>query len=70
MEYALVREEGLPIGSGIIEAACKCVVKERVCGSGMRWKRLALQGVLTLRSLDRSSDRWDQFWTRCATFGY
>jgi hypothetical protein len=36
----------------------------------MRWKRLALQGVLTLRSLDRSSDRWDQFWTRCATFGY
>jgi len=70
MEYALVREEGLPIGSGIIEAACKCVVKARVCGSGMRWKRPALQGVLTLRSLDRSSDRWDQFWTRCATFGY
>lgn len=70
MEYAFVREEGLPIGSGIIEAACKCVVKERVCGSGMRWKRPALQGVLTLRSLDKSSDRWDQFWTRCAKFGY
>jgi hypothetical protein len=70
MEYAFVREQGLPIGSGIIEAACKCVVKERVCGSGMRWKRPALQGVLTLRSLDKSSDRWDQFWKRCATFGY
>ena len=70
MEYAFVREEGMPIGSGIIEAACKCVVKERVCGSGMRWKRPALQGVLTLRSLDKSSDRWDQFWTRCAKSGY
>jgi hypothetical protein len=70
MEYALVRGENMPIGSGIIEAACKCVVKERVCGSGMRWKRPALQGVLTLRCLDRSSDRWDQFWKRCATFGY
>lgn len=70
LEYALVREEHMPIGSGIIEAACKCVVKERVCGSGMRWKRTALQGVLTLRSLDKSSDRWDQFWTRCAKFGY
>jgi hypothetical protein len=70
MEYAFVKGESMPIGSGIIEAACKCVVKERVCGSGMRWKRPALQGVLTLRCLDRSSDRWDQFWKRCATFGY
>lgn len=70
MEYAFVREEGLPIGSGIIEAACKCAVKVRVCGSGLRWERPALPGVLTLRSLDSGSDRRDQFGKRCATFGY
>jgi hypothetical protein len=70
MEYALVREEGQPIGSGIIEAACKNVIKQRCAISGARWKRGTLQSVLALRSLYLSSNRWEQFWQRCATFGY
>lgn len=36
MEYSLSRECGLPIGSGWIEAACKCVLKQRVGLSGAR----------------------------------
>ncbi len=70
MEYADVREANMPIGSGVIEATCKNLIKQRACGSGMKWKRKGLQNVLSLRSLYQSSDRWDQFWQRCATCGY
>ncbi len=37
MDYYLHELMGLPIGSGVTEAACKSVVKERLCGSGMKW---------------------------------
>ena len=70
MEYALLTDENLPIGSGIIEAACKTVVKQRSNLSGARWKHKGLQRVLALRSLWLSSNRMDQFWQRCAHFGY
>lgn len=70
MDYAALRGAGLLIGSGITEAACKHIVKERVCGSGMRWKRKALQSVLSLRALTESSSRWEQFWSRIERFGY
>lgn len=70
MEYALLREEHLPIGSGVIEAACKTVVKQRSNLSGARWKRKGLQRVLALRSLWVSGNRLDQFWQRCALYGY
>lgn len=67
--YAQVRKLNLPIGSGVTEAACKHIIKERACGSGMRWQRKALQGVLALRSLHESSNRWGQFWSRIERFG-
>ena len=38
MDYAMHTEKNLPIGSGVTEAACKTLVKQRLCGSGMRWK--------------------------------
>jgi len=49
-------------GSGVIEAACKSVVKCRLCRSGMRWTRQGGQTNLTLRTLVKS-ERWDAFWT-------
>lgn len=69
-DYAALRGIGMVIGSGVTEAACKHIVKERVCGSGMRWKRKALQAVLSMRALTESSDRWEQFWSRIERFGY
>lgn len=69
-EYALARGARLPIGSGVTEAACKHIIKERVCGSGMKWRRTTLQSVLSLRSLHESSNRWEQFWARIERFGY
>jgi len=61
MEYKRFRENGWPIGSGVIEAACKSVVKCRFCRSGMRWTRVGGQAILTLRTFIKS-DRWDAFW--------
>src|SRR5215469_7208088 len=62
MLYACYRARGLPIGSGVIEAACKSIVKCRFCRSGMRWTRVGGQTIVTLRSLLKSG-RWDAFWT-------
>lgn len=70
MDYAGNQTLGVPIGSGVIEAACKHVVKQRVGCSGMRWKRKALQAVLTLRSLYQSTGRWEQFWNKVQALGW
>ena len=34
----------IPIGSGVTEAACKVLVKQRLCGSGMKWKERGCGG--------------------------
>ena len=70
MDYAGNRTLELPIGSGVIEAACKQVVKQRVACSGMKWKRKGLQAVLTLRSLYQSTGRWEQFWGKVQVLGW
>jgi hypothetical protein len=57
MEYHSYREQKLPIGSGVTEAACKVIVKERMSGSGMKWKEHGAQTVLTLRALNKSGGR-------------
>ena len=49
MRYDVFREQGLPIGSGMIEAACKLVVCNRFKGNGMRWRRKDNQEILRVR---------------------
>lgn len=61
MTYAAFRRQGLPIGSGPVEAACKSLVKTRLGRSGMRWSWPGGQRVLQLRTYVKS-DRWDAFW--------
>ncbi len=43
MSYARNVEANIPIGSGVTEAACKMLVKQRLCNSGMRWKERRVQ---------------------------
>ena len=61
MRYAEFRRRGWPIGSGPVEAACKSVVKARLCRSGMRWSRVGGQRILDLRTYVKSQ-RWDAAW--------
>lgn len=61
MRYAAYRQANLPIGSGVVEAACKTLVSSRLKRSGMRWRMAGGQAVLTLRSVIQS-DRWERAW--------
>ena len=51
MRYAEAKAQRLPIGSGVVEAACKTLVAERLKRSGMRWGHCGGQAILTLRAL-------------------
>ncbi len=64
MPYVKNIKRNLPIGSGVTEAACKVIVKQRMCGSAMKWKDKGAASVLRLRCLNYSSGRWDQFWDK------
>ncbi|HVX59103.1 MAG TPA: hypothetical protein VHC19_00830 [Pirellulales bacterium] len=59
MQYADFRRQGLPLGSGITEAACKTVFTQRLKLSGMRWKRSGAQTILNLRVV-LLSGVWDK----------
>jgi hypothetical protein len=69
MDYAAQIEKGRPIGSGVTEAACKTLVKQRLCGSGMRWKDKGAKVILSLRALVQSKGRWQQFWGKLDQYG-
>jgi hypothetical protein len=62
MDYPAYRSKNMPIGSGVTEAACKTIIKQRMCRSGMRWKEKGASIVLALKCLVQS-DRWNQFGT-------
>ena len=69
MNYAEHVEKELPIGSGVTEAACKTLIKQRFCRSGMRWKEQGIKVVLGLRELVQTTGRWQQFWGKIAQCG-
>lgn len=60
MDYADYQARGLPIGSGMVEAACKTLATQRLKRSGMSW-RDGKQAILTIRSLQQSN-RWAAAW--------
>ena len=59
IDYAEYKRLGLPIGSGVTEAACKTVFTQRLKLSGMQWKRGGAQVILGLRIV-LLSGIWDQ----------
>lgn len=65
MNYAAVKGQGFMIGSGVVEAACKTLVAQRLKLSGMRWGRGGAQAILTARGWDQS-ERFDEAWARLA----
>jgi hypothetical protein len=70
MDYAARVAAMEPIGSGVTEAACKVIVKQRLCGSGMKWKEPGAAAVLSLRCLSYTPERWSQFWAKIDRWGF
>jgi len=62
MQYLEMREEGFPIGSGMVESACK-QFRARLAGSGMRWSRAGLERLLPIRAAIMSH-RFDALWQK------
>jgi hypothetical protein len=62
MRYADLRAHNLPIGSGVVEAACKTLVSQRLKRSGMRWRTAGGQAILTFRALCQSM-RFERAWS-------
>ena len=69
MNYAEHVEKNLSIGSGVTEAACKTLIKQRFCKSGMRWKNDGIKNVLRLRELTQTDGRWQQLWDKINQYG-
>jgi len=61
MRYADFREQGLFVGSGVMEAGCKTIVGQRLKQSGMHWRVPGADAIIALRCLDLSG-RWEEFW--------
>ena len=70
MDYAARVAAGEPIGSGVTEAACKVIVKQRLCGSGMKSTEDGAAVVLSLRALSYTPERWEQFWAKVNRWGF
>jgi hypothetical protein len=66
MDYAHYLAQGWPIASGVVEAACKTLVTQRLKCSGMSWGQDGGQAILTLRSLIQSN-RWEPAWALLRT---
>ena len=60
MKYDEYLAAGYPIGSGLVEGACRHLVKDRMEQSGMRWRIVGAQAVLSLRAI-YLNDEWDAF---------
>lgn len=64
LRYHEYRRLGLPIGSGVTEAACKTLFTQRLKLSGMRWSEEGAQVILNLRSI-LLSGIWTATYRKC-----
>lgn len=60
MQYLELREDGFPIGSGMVESGCK-QFRARFNGAGMRWSRTGAERLIPVRAAIMSN-RFDEVW--------
>jgi hypothetical protein len=62
VHYDRALADGLPIATGVIEGACRYLVKDRMDRTGARWSLQGAEAVLRLRSLHASGD-FEAYWS-------
>lgn len=62
LDYPTALTTGAPIATGVIEGACRHLVKDRMDITGARWGLAGAEAILTLRALISNGD-FDQYWT-------
>jgi hypothetical protein len=62
LDYPAALENGWPIATGVIEGACRHLVKDRMGITGARWGLPGAQAILWLRAIDASGET-DAYWT-------
>ena len=60
MHYHEYLKAGYPIATGVIEGACRHVIKDRMERAGMRWQVPGAQAMLSLRAISASGD-WEAY---------
>ena len=61
LKYDEYLKSGFPIATGVIEGACRHLVKDRMDITGAKWRLTSAEAVLRLRAL-RSSKDFDEYW--------
>jgi hypothetical protein len=61
LDYPTALANGWPIATGIIEGACRHLVKDRMDITGARWGLAGAEAILKLRALQANGD-FDQYW--------
>jgi hypothetical protein len=61
MRYPNFRQQGLFIGSGVIEAGCRTVIGSRLKQSGMFWTVRGANAIIALRC-NRLSGKFEDYW--------
>ena len=61
MRYDEYLRTGLPIASGVVEGACRHLVKDRLERAGMRWTIPGAEAILKMRALEICADT-SEYW--------
>jgi hypothetical protein len=61
LDYSTALAKGWPIATGVIEGACRHLVKDRMDITGARWSKAGAEAVLHLRALVINRD-FDEYW--------
>jgi hypothetical protein len=61
LDYPTALAQGWPIATGIIEGACRHIVKDRMDITGARWGLTGAEAVLKLRAIKANGD-FDAYW--------
>ena len=56
LKYSRYLQDGLPIATGVIEGACRHLIKDRMDRTGARWGLAGAEAVLRMRALQSSGD--------------